>query len=196
MSYAEQKWTLDQIEKSDLGKDSYVAGILRGTVGKIVSGSFAYAGTLFEISGKGIVTNLSIGTDSSVDVTKQYIGTITLEVDDSVVATLEGYIYRTGRGSSSMNFSSDDIFTSEIPVHVPYNNAVKINKPIRFERNLRLSGAGANGVNTTFTYFMTYSLDENQDGGGLKHPKNKIKKFPGWDFRENVSGNLERGYAA
>lgn len=143
MSYAEQQWTVDQvnekIQSSDAGKDLYIAGIPRGIPIKNIYGGRAIVnpGGSFvggTISGSGLIT----GVYSSVSSRSQSpSGITTVTIDDgvqTVSATSNAYYNGGNPTSSSKNTVFDSTTLNTVNINEPTINAGStFNKPLTFK---------------------------------------------------------------
>lgn len=163
MSYAEQKWTVDQvnkkIENSDTGKDLYIAGVPRGLELKSINSSVF-------ISGAGWVVSIYAFHRSS-----QYgsaMATITLDEERIYTATAT-----LPWGSSRYDIDANIVLDQNTIVSRDTNssiaadgNSVIINKPLRFEQNMSAVLTGP-GVDYCLVYYI---LDPSYSGGGAEAP--------------------------
>lgn len=213
MSYAEQKWTVDQVRKVIPNPiDTSVIGMFPRNL-TLKEGTVA-SGQSMEIHGRGMFFTESITSSFKADTpingstsTWRVTSTIKAEIDDDpdpyVVSTSYSNTYN---GSGSASGPSYDTTLLYISASLSNRNLVgrTLNGPIEFKNHLkvtvehvinRISGDSyltSNSCTGKFTYILL------EEGGGYSLII-QSKNFPGWDFRENVSEILprkERGNAA
>lgn len=149
MSYAEQQWTVDQvnekIQSSDAGKDLYLAGVPRGTPISTSSASLSVTGSgwIFYMSSSHIAQgNTQIIMTVDNDITYQ------IKPYDTLTATIVFDPNTYDYFNNATAISKNPIFD---------RGTTKINKPIRFNTGFSCTISVISGKSNGS---IVYALDE------------------------------------
>lgn len=142
MSYAEQKWTVDKIGKSNLGKDLYIAGIPRGgAIRKVVDCNRNYT-NLVDVHGSGALIS-AVASCRRTNFYKESTGSISMLIDNSRKIELNTLAKASTSGSGDYNSSiSTDVnqLFSDILIDSGdlRNPNVTLNRPILFKERFQI----------------------------------------------------------
>lgn len=166
MSYAEQKWVADrinkEIRKSNLGKDMYIAGIPRGSAIRYSIDCNRNSTNLLDIHGSGGIIS-AVASCKRTDFYSESGGTIKMILDEEQEITLgtlaTASTSGTGSYNSSINTDVSVLFSDMQDLKSDLINPnVTNNIPLLFNHRFQIVSTSSYGSSNPRTMNVVYAL--------------------------------------